>query len=89
MVFINADLTTRPVITFNLPGTGPIFLDDVACNGTERSLLNCSHDGININDCFHSEDIAVECPSSNNYKHIHDNISPSNDHKYFCICRLY
>ena len=42
-------------------GTGPVFLDDVNCMGSEIALLNCSHRGIGINDCGHSEDAGVRC----------------------------
>ena len=39
----------------------PIHLDDVNCNGTETSLLNCSHQGIGRHNCVHSEDAGVIC----------------------------
>lgn len=39
----------------------PILLDDVVCSGNETSLLQCSHNGFNIHNCFHSEDIVVAC----------------------------
>ena len=41
-------------------GTGPIFLDNVACVGTENSLEDCTHDP-STTDCTHHEDAAVLC----------------------------
>eukprot|EP00731_Ephydatia_muelleri_P031717 Em0023g224a len=45
------------------PGTGPIYLDDLLCSGTESSLLQCNRKvvSIGINDCAHSEDAGVAC----------------------------
>uniref|UniRef100_A0AAY3ZWI1 Neurotrypsin n=1 Tax=Denticeps clupeoides TaxID=299321 RepID=A0AAY3ZWI1_9TELE len=42
-------------------GNGLILLDDVQCEGTERSLLDCSHAVWGRHDCSHSEDVAVRC----------------------------
>ncbi len=42
-------------------GTGVITLDDVACTGTETSLLNCPNSGLNIHNCVHAEDAGVVC----------------------------
>ena len=43
------------------PGIDPIFFDEVACTGLESHLANCSHPGIGIADCGHSEDAGVSC----------------------------
>lgn len=44
-------------------GSGPIWLDDVACSGSESLLSECSHSGWGINNCAHSQDASVECSS--------------------------
>ena len=43
-------------------GSGPIWLDNVACTGTEPTLARCGHLGINITrSCNHHEDAGVGC----------------------------
>lgn len=43
-------------------GSGPIFLNDVACSGAENSLITCnSLKLIGINDWTHSGDVGVHC----------------------------
>ena len=43
-------------------GTGSIFLDDVACTGSELTLLECPTDPIGSHNCGHYEDAGVHCP---------------------------
>uniref|UniRef100_A0A8B9H4B3 Deleted in malignant brain tumors 1 protein-like n=1 Tax=Astyanax mexicanus TaxID=7994 RepID=A0A8B9H4B3_ASTMX len=42
-------------------GNGPVLLDDVGCAGHESSLTSCSHRGLGITNCGHSEDAGVIC----------------------------
>ena len=42
-------------------GNGGIYLDDVSCSGNEQALINCSHRGIGVHGCTHSEDAGVMC----------------------------
>ena len=42
-------------------GVCSVFLDDVSCEGSESTLLSCSHNEIGCHDCGHSEDAGVRC----------------------------
>jgi len=44
-------------------GQGPIWMDDVACTGSENSLTDCLHTPSSENNCDHGEDISIECDS--------------------------
>ena len=42
-------------------GSGPIWLDNVQCDGTEARLLDCKAKRIGNHNCGHSEDTGVKC----------------------------
>ena len=42
-------------------GTGVIWLESVDCEGTEKSLAECGHDGWGEHNCRHSEDVSISC----------------------------
>ena len=41
-------------------GQGIIYLDELACNGSEYRLIDCAYDG-DTSDCRHYEDASVLC----------------------------
>ena len=45
-------------------GTGPIWMDDLACSGSESHIYDCRHRGWGKHDCTHSRDASVQCASS-------------------------
>ncbi|PIK43387.1 putative deleted in malignant brain tumors 1 protein [Apostichopus japonicus] len=42
-------------------GTGPIWLDDVQCFGSEENILACHKVGVLVHNCGHHEDAGVKC----------------------------
>ena len=53
---------TSYINAFFGPGSGPIWLDNIACNGNESTLASCGHLGVNITrNCSHNEDIGIRC----------------------------
>ena len=45
-------------------GLGVIWFDDFLCAGDESSLLDCSHAGVKVHNCRHSEDASAVCSSN-------------------------
>lgn len=44
-----------------IAGTGPIWLNEVTCLGTESSIEDCSIRQWGVRACSHSEDAGVTC----------------------------
>ena len=43
------------------PGSGPVWLSSVRCQGNETRLSDCRHGGWNIHGPSHSNDLGVVC----------------------------
>ena len=40
-------------------GSGPVFLSELLCDGSERGLLECS--AALLHSCEHSQDVGIRC----------------------------
>ncbi|XP_070386371.1 neurotrypsin-like, partial [Dermacentor albipictus] len=60
MGIAKASATVLPSLAYG-PGRGPIWLDDVHCFGTERSLEECRSNPWGHSDCGHDKDVAIAC----------------------------
>ena len=42
-------------------GSGPIYLNQVECLGTEEFLIDCFNIGVSNQECTHFQDVGVRC----------------------------
>lgn len=64
--FIGATVTTTTTVSVFGPGSGPVFLADVHCTGSEATLLHCPHTAISLGSyCTHNRDVGVSCEGEN------------------------
>ena len=61
--FLTTGVTAFSNVEFG-QGTGPIWLNDVRCVGTESRLADCPANAIGSYDCSHGEDAGVRCTPS-------------------------
>ena len=63
-------LGTYGYITYNFgQGSGPIWLDNVICTGSESTITSCGHLGFNVTRrCGHYEDVGIVCYGSQGKK---------------------
>ena len=58
--FLNGTVTNGT--QFGSGTTGPVWLHQVNCMGSESKLSHCMHPGaLNIGKCSHAQDIGVKC----------------------------
>ncbi len=60
MYFIGAQALSQA--TFG-QGTGRIWLDNVQCTGSEKTLMNCTASSSGNYSCTHAQDAGVRCLS--------------------------
>ena len=58
--YTHADATAYSFARFG-QGSGPIYLDQVGCTGSEAMLGDCTSNPIGLHDCSHFEDAGVGC----------------------------
>lgn len=49
-------------------GSGPVFLDQVKCDGSEHFITECDHTGWYTHICSHEEDVGVRCQIPGSFK---------------------
>ena len=78
VLFFNAGATAFTYAYFG-QGSGLIYLDNVACTGSEARLLDCYYDP-DTSDCGHHEDAGVSCASGETSKSNPASVS-------MCMCK--
>ena len=78
-------------------GSGPIFLDNLACSGDEQSLLECNAftEAQGLHNCRHYQDVGITCVGeallfSNAYTHAHMHMHTqlhTHTHYTVMVCR--
>lgn len=67
-LFIILDVGS-PLVLLNsefLASEGPIFLDSLACRGSEKKLIDCRrNDALGRFRCSHLSEVGVKCPGKN------------------------
>ena len=54
-------------------GSGPIWLNNVMCNGNEASLVECTYPGVGIiENCTHDKDVSVKCSGFQSKKFVYN-----------------
>jgi len=59
-MYVGGIAITRGVSSFGTPPS-PIFLDNLACDGEESSILACPRSMLGLHQCDHSQDSGVQC----------------------------
>ena len=67
-LYIMCSYTGAVALTFGFTnGVGQIWLDDVACRGTETRLVDCPARPLGTHNCVHSEDAGVRCQGTSTF----------------------
>ncbi|XP_015742594.1 scavenger receptor cysteine-rich domain-containing group B protein-like isoform X1 [Coturnix japonica] len=79
-------------------GSGPIWLDNVQCIGTETALSQCQARPLGLNNCYHGEDAGVVCAEGvttetpaelrlvNGPSHCAGRVEVMHDHQWGTVC---
>ncbi|NXN31294.1 DMBT1 protein, partial [Nycticryphes semicollaris] len=84
---------SAPVAGHFRAGSGPIWLDDVNCMGTEVALSHCRSKGWGNNNCHHGEDAGVVCSAGpaelrlmGGPNHCSGRVEVMHDHQWGTVC---
>ena len=63
LLSISLPLPGSAILSFGYSvGSGPIFLDQLACSGAEQSLLSCSSGRpVGLHQCNYTMDVGLKC----------------------------